>query len=198
MVSPIDLPLLRMACRINRSGWRSAAFDFFLGGADPASPPYRTQRVVFAWPFEVPVADPIRGQSSTDLSDRRSFVARYRLRRPCVYPAVPGCMNGVGGLRDGLSPNRCVLLRWVIVNTFTAKRARKVDRFTNKFATGPVAAVKNRGYDARYVSKHSAFRRGGTPLYSAGSRTWRAHGRACCAVSAARRYGGENHRLPRR
>ena len=63
----------------------------FLGGADPASPPYRTQRVVFAWPFEVPVADPIRGQSSTDLSDRRSFVARYRLRRPCVYPAVPGC-----------------------------------------------------------------------------------------------------------
>ena len=63
----------------------------FLGGADPASPPYRTQRVVFAWLVDVPVADPIRGQSSTDLSDRRSFVARYRLRRPCVYPAVPGC-----------------------------------------------------------------------------------------------------------
>jgi len=61
----------------------------FLGGADPASPPYRTQRVVFAWLVDVPVADPIRGQSSTDLSDRRSFVARYRPRGPCVYPAVP-------------------------------------------------------------------------------------------------------------
>lgn len=61
----------------------------FLGGTDPASPPYRTQRVVFAWPFEVPVADPIRGQSSTDLSDRRSFLSRYRLRclvftQPCL------------------------------------------------------------------------------------------------------------------
>lgn len=31
-----------------------------------ASPPYRTQRMDFAWPFDVPVADPIRGQSSTD------------------------------------------------------------------------------------------------------------------------------------
>ncbi len=61
----------------------------FLGGADPASPPYRTQRVVFAWLVDVPVADPIRGQSSTDLSDRRSFLARYRPRGPCVYPAVP-------------------------------------------------------------------------------------------------------------
>ena len=31
-----------------------------------ASTPYRSQRLDFAWPFDVPVADPIRGQSSTD------------------------------------------------------------------------------------------------------------------------------------
>ena len=31
-----------------------------------ASPPHRTPRMDFAWPFDVPVADPIRGQSSTD------------------------------------------------------------------------------------------------------------------------------------
>ena len=90
---------------------------FFLGGTDPASPPYRTQRVVFAWPFEVPVADPIRGQSSTDLSDRRSFVARYRLRRPCVYPAVPGCKISRWRL-DGLSPCAALFAAWVNCKPF--------------------------------------------------------------------------------
>jgi hypothetical protein len=66
-------------------------------------PRIQPQGLDFAWLVDVPVADPIQGQSSTDLSDRRSFIARYRLRRHCVYPAVPTART-CGARLDHLAP----------------------------------------------------------------------------------------------
>ena len=60
-----------------------------------ASPPYRSQRLDFAWPFDVPVACPIRGQSSTDLDDRWPFMTRYHLRGCFIYPACQAARTWV-------------------------------------------------------------------------------------------------------
>ena len=53
--------------------------------------------------FDVPVADPIRGQCSTDYSARRSFLSRYRPRCP-VFTQPCLLQEPVGDLLDGLSP----------------------------------------------------------------------------------------------
>ncbi len=55
---------------------------FFFLATLYASPPYSAPGSGLCVTFDVPVADPIQGQSSTDYSARRSFLSRYRLRCP--------------------------------------------------------------------------------------------------------------------
>lgn len=59
-----------------------------------ASPPYLAPGSGLRVTFDVPVADPIQGQSSTDYSARRSFVSRYRPR--CPVFSQPCCWKNLG------------------------------------------------------------------------------------------------------
>lgn len=52
--------------------------------------------------FEVPVADPIQGQSSTDYSARRSFLSRYRPR--CLVFTQPCVLQEPGRSFDAVPP----------------------------------------------------------------------------------------------
>jgi hypothetical protein len=78
-------------------GGGASALGVFALGLLYASPPYGTQRMDFAWPFDVPVADPIRGRAVlTRATDDLCIPLPPAV--PCVYPAVRLQSFGAGSI----------------------------------------------------------------------------------------------------